>query len=228
MMIFKKLLVLALIAICFGAQSQQRAITSTYQYNQLLLNPAYAGSLNIFSAIAVHRKQWINLSGAPEYSSVSAHSSFLGNQIGAGFHASRDLVGPTDDISLYGSYAYKIKTKLGILAMGLSAGFNNRKNDYTQLSIVDQSDPYLTRNESRFAPNFGTGVYFANPVFYAGFSIPYLLENKTLDIAEITTSNEESRESRNYYFTSGLIIPLAPSIKLSPAKIGRASCRERV
>ncbi len=214
----KNLLIIVVVLIAsLGVKAQQRPITSTYQYNLLPLNPAYAGSLNIFSAIFVHRAQWINVPGAPEISTISAHSSFLSNRVGVGFFANRDAIGPTEDISFYGSYAYKIKTSLGILSMGLSGGFNHRNTDFSQLTILDNRDPYLSGTNRRFAPNFGTGVYFANPVFYAGFSVPYLLENRTLVLEEVINSNDQSRESRNYYFTSGIIFPIGTNLKLSPA-----------
>ncbi len=217
-MTMKKLLIIVVLVSLIGeAYSQQRALTSTYQYNQLPLNPAYAGSLNILSVIAVHRKQWINVEGAPQFTSLSAHTSLMSNRIGVGFFAANDQIGVTDDFSFYGSYAYKISTSFGILAMGVSGGFNNRKSDFSQLELLNGNDPFLSGTVSKFTPNFGTGVYFANPVFYAGFSVPYILENKTLEVAEVTTSAEESRETRNYYFASGIIFPLAPNVKISPA-----------
>ncbi len=227
-MVKKKIsIVLLFVMVAVGVNAQQRALTSMYQYNPLSLNPAYAGSLNILSVIGVHRKQWINVEGAPQFTNLSAHTSLMGNRIGVGFYTSSDKIGVTEDFSFYGSYAYKISTSFGILAMGVSGGFNNRKSDFTQLELVNNTDPYLTGNVSRFSPNFGTGVYFANPVFYAGFSVPYLLENKTLEIDEIASSNEESRESRNYYITSGIIFPLAPNVKISPAILLRGQEQSR-
>ena len=208
---------MVLMGLVLSVSGQQRGITSTYQYNPLPLNPAYAGSLNILSVVGVHRKQWINVEGAPQFSTLSAHTSLMSNRIGVGFYLANDQIGVTDDFSFYGSYAYKIRTSLGILALGVSGGFNNRKSNFSKLNLLDTNDPLLSGRVSRFVPNFGTGVYFANPVFYAGFSVPYILENKTLELAEIATSNEESRETRNYYFTSGIIFPLAPNIKISPA-----------
>ena len=60
---------------CLATFAQQRSTTTTYPYNGLLINPAYAGSLNLLSVIAVHRKQWINVEGAPTYTALSANSS---------------------------------------------------------------------------------------------------------------------------------------------------------
>ena len=109
---------------CVATFAQQRSTTTTYPYNGLLINPAYAGSLNLLSVIAVHRKQWINVEGAPSLTAFSAHSSFASNRVGVGLFASKASQSITDDYSLYGSYAYKINTPIGILAMGLQGGFN--------------------------------------------------------------------------------------------------------
>jgi len=202
----------------FTSLSQQRAITSTYPYNLLMLNPAYAGSLNMLSVIGVYRAQWINQDGAPETSILSAHSSFFGNRVGIGLYAINDRIGVHTDNSVYASYAYKIRTPIGILAMGLQGGFNYRESDFTELTILDRDDPLLNRVNTRFSPNFGTGIYFANPNLFAGFSVPYILENKTIEIDErIVGSTVESRESRYYYATAGIIFPISSNIKVSPS-----------
>ncbi len=194
--------------------SQQRPVTSTYMFNGLVLNPAYAGSLNIFSAVVTNRDQWINVDGAPVLQSVTAHNSFNSNRVGVGLLMSRDKVGVHEDMGLYGSYAYKIRTGVGILSMGIQAGFNNRQSNYTDAEAFDPSDPLYT-NISKFSPNFGAGIYFANPRMYLGFSVPYILTNKVFDIQTDVPVN--GRESRFYYATGGAVFEISPLVKLSPA-----------
>lgn len=204
--------------ITVGALAQQRPVTSTYMFNGLSLNPAYAGSLNIFSAIVTNRDQWINVAGAPVLQSLTVHNSFLSNRIGVGLAMTNDKVGVHEDLGMYGSYAYKIRTKGGILSMGLQAGFNNRQSNFTEADAFDPSDP-LFANLSKFSPNFGAGLYFANPKMYAGFSVPYILTNKVFEIeADVPT---DSRESRYYYFTGGVVFDVSSLIKLSPAVLFR-------
>lgn len=207
--------------------AQMRALTSTYPLNGLLINPAYAGNLNLLSVTAVHRQQWINIEGAPAFSSLNAHSTFYDNKVGVGFNFMSDKIGVTTTNSFYGSYAYKIRTGVGILSMGLQGGFDSRASDYNKLTIFNPDDPLLTGTNRRFTPNFGTGLYFANPSFFAGISVPYLLENKTLVINENPTGNE-SRESRYYYATSGMIIPLSENLKLSPSVLLRMQEENRI
>ena len=202
---------------CFG---QQRPVMSTYMYNGLVLNPAYAGSLNIFSASFIHRKQWINVEGAPTSNIFSANTSLYANQLGVGIQVGQDVIGVHKESSLYLSGAYKIRTGGGILAMGLSGGFDNRRSDFNELNILNAEDQLLTGTPSRFTPNFGAGLYFANPIMYAGVSVPYILENTLYDI-DVEGTVSEAKESRYYYATGGLIFDLNQNIKFSPSTLIR-------
>tara|TARA_B110001450_G_C17515410_1_gene438237 strand:- start:5 stop:886 length:882 start_codon:yes stop_codon:yes gene_type:complete len=201
--------------------AQQRSTTTTYPYNGLLINPAYAGSLNLLSVIAVHRKQWINVEGAPTYTALSANSSFASNRIGLGVFASKASQSITDDYSLYGSYAYKINTSIGILAMGLQGGFNQRTTDYERLNLLS-TDPLMQGAPTRFSPNFGTGIYLANPVYYIGASVPYIVENIVLQNSELTNSDNLSIEKRHYYLSGGFIYPINDHLKISPGFLLKA------
>lgn len=207
--------------------AQQRPVMSTYMFNGLTLNPAYAGSLNILSATFLHRKQWINVDGAPTTNLVSVHSSFYGNQIGLGVQAVRDNIGVHTESSFYASGAYKIKTSAGILAMGLSGGFDNRRSDFSQLNLLRQDDALLSGVPTRFTPNFGTGIYFANPKMYLGASVPFILENELFQ-AQADGTISTGRESRYYYFTGGVILDLNQNIKLSPSFLLRAQEENRL
>ncbi|MBC6400115.1 MAG: type IX secretion system membrane protein PorP/SprF [Ekhidna sp.] len=207
--------------------AQQRPVISTYMFNGLALNPAYAGSLNIFSASFIHRKQWINVEGAPASNIFSANTSLYGNQLGLGILLSRDDIGVHQESAFYLSGAYKIRTGGGILAMGLSGGFDNRKSDFNQLNILNEDDQLLTGTPTQFTPNFGTGLYFANPVMYAGISVPYILENTLYDVsAEGTVS--EAKESRYYYATGGFIFSINQNVKFSPSTLIRYQDNSRI
>lgn len=195
-------------------------------FNGLALNPAYAGSLNVLSASFLHRKQWINVEGAPVSNVFAVHSSFRDNQIGLGVQATRDVIGVHEETALYGSAAYKIKTGVGILAMGLSGGMDNRKSDFTQLNLLDTSDPLLTGAPSRFTPNFGTGLYFANPRMYVSVSVPYILENSLYTSVEGSASN--AKESRYYYASGGFVFDLSQNVKLSPSALIRYQEQSRL
>ncbi len=217
---------LVFIFVC-NSFTQQRPVTSTYMLNGLSINPAYAGSLNILSASFIHRKQWINLKGSPSSNIVSIHNSFHRNQIGLGVQAYQDIIGIHKESSVYLNGAYKLRTNAGILAMGLSFGFDNRRSDFSELNILDKDDILLTGTPTRFTPNFGLGIYFANPKMYVGFSVPYILENKLHNILTDGTTSE-SRESRYYYLTAGVVLDISQQIKFSPSTLIRYQEKNRL
>ena len=84
--------------LCFA---QQRPVVSTYQFNGLLINPAYAGSLNLFSATVTNRNKWVNVDGAPNSQSVYAHTTWAENRVGTGLTIQRDAVGVHEQYSVY-------------------------------------------------------------------------------------------------------------------------------
>jgi len=215
-----------MVAVC--ALAQQRPVMSTYMFNGLALNPAYAGSLNLLSASFIHRKQWINVDGAPRSNILSVHSSFYGNQIGLGLQAAEDIIGVHKESSVYLSGAYKIKTGVGILAMGLSGGFDNRRSNFEELNLLREDDQLLSGTPTRFTPNFGTGIYFANPRMYAGISVPYILENTLYEVQATEGTTTTGRESRYYYATGGVIFDINPNVKFSPSALIRYQEQSRV
>ncbi len=222
-----KRILIYILSVCTvaGLLAQQRPVTSTYMFNGQSINPAYVGSLNVFSAMFIHRKQWINVQGAPTSNIFSMNTSLLKNQIGVGLQVTRDKIGVHEETAVYGSYAYKIKTSAGILALGLSGGFDNRRSDFNELTILNTEDPLLTGTASRFNPNFGTGLYFANSRMYLGVSVPYILENN-LYFVENTFS--EAKESRYYYGSGGLILDINPNVKLAPSVLVRYQEQNRL
>lgn len=197
--------------------AQQEVMFTQYMFNGLALNPAYAGSHEVVSMTGIARQQWIGLDGAPSTQTFSIHSPIKSNRIGIGLLLLHDKIGPINRYNVSGSYAYRIPLKHGKLAMGLRAGMNLYKIDYSQ---QNQNDPAFRRSISAYQPNFGAGLYYYTDRFYAGFSVPQLLE-RTYDQYEIdlTDVNTDSRLVRHYFFTTGYVIDLNQNLKLKPSTL---------
>ena len=56
----------ALLAMRTESHAQQDAMYSQYMFNSLAINPAYAGSRESIYAMALLRRQWLGISGAPK------------------------------------------------------------------------------------------------------------------------------------------------------------------
>ena len=65
----------------FGQQLPQ---FTQYMFNTISINPAYAGSRETFSAVGLHRSQWVGLEGGPETQTLSVHSPLRNEQVGVG------------------------------------------------------------------------------------------------------------------------------------------------
>jgi type IX secretion system PorP/SprF family membrane protein len=206
----KKHLKLFTLLILFGVsgsvQAQQYPIYSQYLFNGLILNPAYAGSHVQFSASTMYRNQWVNFEGAPKTLFFSAHTSLLKEKMGLGLIVSDDRIGSYSSQNVYASYAFIIKMPKGKLAMGLQAGVNLLSADYQDLNLADFSDVSFA-NLSKIKPNFGTGIYYYSDKFYAGFSIPFLLNSSYADVNAEGLLNG-IRSARYYYLNGGIKIPL--------------------
>lgn len=202
-------------------QGQQYPVFSQYYFNELVINPAYAGAHVQLSMNATYRNQWVNFPGAPQTVSFTGHSSFINGKVGVGLLINNDRIGSYDNQNIYGYYAYKIKTAKGTLSMGLQAGFNLLQADYSQLDLVDPSDPSFAPLNS-FKPNFGAGLYYNEKNWFVGFSVPFILNNGMARNVEAAVDG--IREARYYFLRGGAIFPInaQESVKFNPSILLRS------
>lgn len=201
-----------------SVNAQQSPIYSHFMFNRLAINPAYAGSQDQLNITALHRRQWQNFEGAPTTSAFSAHKYIKKKNIGVGMLASSDQIGIHTDNRLYLVYAYKIKMKSGTLSMGLQGGFSRINSDFSKLNLQSEKDVLMSGYRSDFNPNFGSGVYFSNQHFFAGFSIPYMLNNKLNSVGEAVS---QAQEARYYLLTSGVVLDISREVKVIPSALFR-------
>ena len=126
----------------------------------------------------------------------------------------RDIIGIHSDYSLFGTYAYKIKSKRGILSLGIQGGFHHLSSDFNMLYIRSPGDPYLAGVISKLNPNVGVGFLYSAKKFFAGISVPYLLENKMYDIESVLS---EAKQNRLYYLHGGFTFEPNKDLKIKPS-----------
>lgn len=207
---------------CLHALAQQRPIHSLYMFDPLLINPAYAGTQVQLSATAVYRNQWVNFPGAPKTFTASTHSGFKKSRVGVGLLAGNDQIGIHNENSLYAIYSYRIPMSKfdnkSSLSFGIQGGFNNLKSDFTKLNPKDATDPFASVVERNLTWNFGAGLYYRTPTYYVGLSVPYIINNKVLNVTELTT---KSKQRRYYYLTGGFTKKLSNAVKIIPSALIR-------
>jgi type IX secretion system PorP/SprF family membrane protein len=203
------------------ASAQQYPVFTQYYFNELVINPAFAGSHVQLSLTSTYRNQWVNFPGAPRTVSFSGHTALMNGKMGVGLLVNHDEIGSYGNEHVYGFYSYRINMQNATLSMGLMAGFNFLGVDFSNLDLQDPTDPsFLPINE--FKPNFGTGLYYNRKNFFAGFSVPFLLNNVVS--ANLENVATEIREARYYFLRGGGIFPInrEETLKLNPSLLVRA------
>ena len=170
----KKLIVscFLLLVSCF-CMAQQDPQYSQYMFNQLAINPAYAGSKEAISTVIDLRKQWVAMPGAPQTGSISMHGQLL-NSLGIGGHLITENIGPTNWTAAYADFAYRFKLKKGRLSFGLSGGLVNYNINVSKLNYQDAGEPLLNYTGPRTKFDVSAGFYYYNQSFYIGGSTTHL------------------------------------------------------
>lgn len=186
--------------------AQQYPVYSQYLFNPLVINPAYAGSHVQLSTTGMFRNQWLNLEGAPKTASLSMHTTLGRPNVGVGMLLTNDKIGSYSNTSIYGAYSYSIRSATSKLSFGLQAGFSLVSADYSQLNLDDLNDGSFVSFNDKIRPNFGAGVYYQTKKFYAGLSIPFLLNTEVENNLETVFTG--IKEARYYYLNGGAFLPL--------------------
>jgi type IX secretion system PorP/SprF family membrane protein len=205
-----------------AGHAQQYPVFTQYYFNELVINPAYAGSHVQLSATAMYRNQWINFPGAPKTMNFSSHTSLMRNKIGVGIMFNHDEIGSYKNDHIYASYAYKIHLQEATLAMGLQAGINLLGADFDNLDLSHPGDQSFSNVINKVKPNFGAGVFFSKKNYFLGFSVPFILNNKVATSAEQFLA--EIKEARYYFLRGGMVFPLdrMDKVKVNPSVLVRA------
>ena len=174
----KKLTIVLAILFSFQANAQQDEQMSLYMYNKLYFNPAYAGSRDAISAIAIARFQWVNFDGAPNTQWFSIHTPILQKSMGIGAHLVNDRIGNRTRTSVFGDVngSIALNNKTSRLSIGLSGGIDILGYDFSSVIVNDQNDPYFGEVYSEIKPNVGAGLYYYNDKHFFGISSPRILE----------------------------------------------------
>lgn len=218
-----KFILLFTILLTISAYSQQDAQYTQYMYNTLSVNPAYAGSKDIFSILGLYRSQWVGLDGAPTTQTLSLNSP-IGKNMGGGISIVNDKIGPSSETYFDVDFSYAIKLKEDLkLSFGLKAGLNVLDVNFNKLEGGREPDNMFENNiDKRTMPNIGIGAYLYSDNYYLGLSAPDLLET---DHYNEMNSNGESflaKEKIHAYLMGGYVWDLNYDLKFKPAFLLKA------
>ncbi len=218
-MLKKLFVIVAIFFFCVLAKAQENPQYSHFLFNKLAYNPAFAGGKDVATLQALYRQQWQNIVGAPRTANVQFHTPFAQQRCGAGIMITQDQLGLLNNTFVDIMYAYRLKTSTtGVLSIGLQARMEFARMNWEKAKTTTGVDNYLQlENETASKPNFGLGVYYKERNFFAGFSVPQMLEST---LYKGTYENLPSiKRLRTYYFMTGGEVRISEKMDLLPGML---------
>lgn len=203
------------------AYPQQDPLFSQVMFNQMAINPGYAGSNDMICATALNRQQWVGFEGAPSTTVFTVNAPFKLFKLtsGVGLSIQKDKAGFDDNMDFSLAYAYRMDVGPGKLGIGLDIGLFNKalepkwvipSSDY---HVQPSGDPLIPENnESHIAFDMGFGIHYKTDELYLGISTTHLNE------AKIKFSNSTPYLTRHYYLIAGYHLPINnPLFEVTPS-----------
>jgi len=212
--------VLLLVVLAFSTVSifaQQEMMVSQYMFNGLLLNPAYAGTHEYFSASVLHRSQWVKFDDSPVSQVFSIDGPIAKNKLGVGLLVTNDKLGVTSALDVSGNLSYKLDLGVGHLSFGLKAGISSYSANLNDLVVWDNDDPLYAQGNisNEMVTKFGFGMYYYTEKFYAGLSVPTIYSIDKGIISE--NSDEDSYFTQHYYLNTGYVFETSSIFAVKPS-----------
>jgi type IX secretion system PorP/SprF family membrane protein len=209
----KTLFILFLLLIAFHSlMAQFDAQLSNYWSANNYFNPGFAGQTGNLELTALNRMQWINISGAPRTTLITAEMpyQFFGREHGIGLNMYNEKIGLFSSNVISAQYAFKTHLFKGNLGIGLQGGYINEVFDGSKVKIPSDNeffDPNDNANPgSEISGNsidVSLGIFYSKKNFYAGLSLTHLLSPKL-----VLNDSYILEIPRTYYFTAGYNIQL--------------------
>lgn len=208
-------------------RAQQEALYTQYLFNQLAINPGYAGSRDGFSMAAVYRNQWSGIEGAPRTISLALHGP-IGDRVGLGLHVVDDRLGIVSETGAWGQFAFRVPAGEGELALGLSGGVSLYRSALDGGFVVDPDDPVFRADQQLWLPNVGAGLYYHTGTFYLGLAAPRLIDNDLRETSQAVSGAQSARQARHANLMTGFVWRLGEGVKLRPAGLLRYQANQPV
>ncbi len=189
-------------------------VYSQYMLNGLALNPAYAGSRDVFNITLGYRNQWVGFDGAPVSQTLSAHTPLNNENVALGLFLNNEQIDVRNNTSMYFNYAYRFPLGSGRMAMGLKGGGMIRNISWSKITLHDPGDDvFIAPTQKDILPNFGFGLYYSTNRYFIGASIPLLLSDSTRNDKTVQYHN-----MNNYnYLVSGGVVMGRGGFKIKPS-----------
>lgn len=214
----KKLIVFISVFVFCWSQTTAQQLHQLTQYmdNQLIFNPAAAGSSDVINAKVGYRSQWTGLDDGPSTLYVSGHTNVADNRsVGLGLTLFSDVTGPTSRQGGQAAYAYHLPLENNsFLGIGLAASFFQYRIEYNDFVAAHEADPMLLNGrQSKMTGDLNFGLYYYGDNFWASASAMQLLKREVDFLDDAATVPLD----RHYFAGAGYTFDINNDITLEPS-----------
>lgn len=199
----KQFLVYLLLVLAVFMKGQQDPQYNLYQFNPLVINPAFAGARDALQIVGAHRQQWLGFPGAPVTTCLSMHSPVLGRKLGVGLTVVNDEIGPRNVLGAYGNVAYILKLNSNLkLHFGVNAGYNRYQINFTEIKFLNGEAPAeLYQNITPGALDINSGLFLRSNSYFVGISATHLNSPNIYTYDPVVSGNGKfSYRLRTHFF----------------------------
>ncbi len=206
------LLMLILTATGFAQQDPQY---SHSMFNQMAVNPGYAGMRSDINVTAIRRQQWLGLfDGVPTITLLTIDAAIkpFGVNSGVGLSIIDDQLGFYNKLNVKGIYSYRRRMLGGMVGIGIEIGFLNHALESEGWVFPETSEMGIAEKESKMVLDMGIGVSYQRDDLYIGISSTHIPETEIRYDADI-----HPYLSRHYFLAAAYNIQLPlPLFELKP------------
>jgi type IX secretion system PorP/SprF family membrane protein len=188
--------------------------------NQLVINPAYAGTRNSLAADLTIRKQWLGIAGSPTTYLFSAHSPINKTRISLGGSLLSDKYGPVQTNQFTLTYSFLARINHGMfLSLGINGGGSQTTINLADLKVLQPGDPYFSNNvQNQFKPLVGAGAILFTQNFRISLSVPQLFATNYKN-SQNQGANFETKP--HFYFNGDYVYPIKKKKSIKFSTFGR-------
>jgi type IX secretion system PorP/SprF family membrane protein len=204
-----------------SVKAQQYPLFSNYVLNGYGFNPAALTTPGgVMEARATYRTQWVGLGEAPETQIFNLNGRLKKIPLTLGGYFFNDVAGIIKRTGGMAMLAYTQSLGEGVgVTLGFSGGYYTLRAGENARSF-SHTDPTLTSATlGKGTPDFNAGLMFHIGDFYAGISLPQILEKKVAFTPDPVTgaSTISSKLLRHYFGTLGYNARLTDNLRVEPS-----------
>lgn len=187
------------------AKAQQDAQYNLYQFNPLLINPAYAGARDALTIAASVRSQWTGFDGAPKTNCLSVHSPVFAKKLGVGLTVISDKMGPRTTTGAYANIAYILKLdRKTKLSFAVGAGYNRYQFGFSKLTFNSTEIPAnFSQDQSKGVLDLNGGFYLRGSGYFIGISATHLNGATIYNYADAASNSYRYQLGTHLFITAG-------------------------